>query len=368
MERLRIQPVENHTEDLENFRHISDGEELLADVCREVSLSGPGDIFWIKGMYLTAGRVMDTIYPLLDSSAKNGINVRVEADRISLYASRDIPRYLLKDPLCFLPTQRRAKSQLNATEELINNLEQDPLIDFRFSTQSSLKRRVFPFMGADHVKGILAGKAAYIMDKNIDDTSFFNMKGSALKITDRDIFTALQSTIMNTDLKKTTRGKTIPVNPETQIIFDNGMRNKSVIYENAINMAHCAGLRKGFIGLDTGHTIGGKLLNEILEAHNLGAEIEMVVSNADTMSALGYIITRLSQRNLLKRFPKPHIRLFENKRLHSKNLVTDTEVLTGSHNLIESGIKVGTREIAIRTSNPTALANLRAYHDYLMAT
>jgi phosphatidylserine/phosphatidylglycerophosphate/cardiolipin synthase-like enzyme len=349
--------IDTHRED---FRLIPSGQELLEDISQEITTIKPGDKFWIKGMVMSSGRVMTKLIQLAETAAAKGADVRMVTDVVSLYSAGDYPIFLahlpLRTPIIDIP---QIKSTKIGNQEMFKYLLNHPDISFAFSSANSLQRRIFPLKGTDHVKSVIVGKKLYFGDKNYDDSTFFNREGFTVKLTNPQITEAVVSHIFMEPHSPDKPDQFIDINNQTQLIIDSGKPGRSLIYEQAIEMVRSS---TEYIGMVLTTFPGKRLMDAVLVALEEGKSVDITTTKSKEFKAIHwYFMQRLSEKRLLHQKNIPNISFLTGHN-HAKVLYTEHEALWGSHNLVEEGIILGTREAAIRTSNFSALNNIRDYH------
>ncbi len=344
----------------ENFRLISGGPALLSDLRQEAQEISQGQRLLVKGMVMADGKAMEGIIDIAAQAAKRGATPKLVCDPISLYATGELPSFVIS-ALPGIPglakiEQLKLKKDINAA--MFSDLIEDPSIQFEFSPQVSLRRLLFPLTGADHVKGIVVGDSTlYLGNLNYDDDSFYHRAGFTFKITDPAIVKPVAEEL---ELPKDSTRPDFKeqLTSETTLIVDSGKPGKSAIYDSAVEAVDSA---EEYIKLALTHLPGDQLLDALTRALRRDLAVDIATTKAVNLTGLhSYLIQRLNEKKFkkLKISPKIH---FTNGKNRAKGLVTDQVALWGSHNLVTEGIRLGTREIALKTSNPDARANLEAF-------
>jgi hypothetical protein len=104
----------------------------------------------------------------------------------------------------------------------------------------------------------------------------------------------------------------------------------------------------------------GKLLNKLIEKSKEGIQIEVITSKKDSPQFTTYpykislLYFKWATRN------NKNIRLIHlPQQVHAKLMIIDKKIaLFGSHNLVSSGVILGTEEIAIETTDEMLIKHL----------
>jgi len=362
MEQLaRFKPDSVTSRPQENFRLITSGQALLTDLRAEAAQLTSGQRLLIKGMVMADGEAMDQIIGLTLKAAKKGAQPHLVCDPISLYATGELPSYLVS-ALPSIPgvaaiEQLKLKKDTNAA--MFADLAEDPTVKFEFSPSPSITRRFFPLSGADHAKGIIVNDSVlYLGNLNYDDDSFFNRAGFTFKITDPAIAkpVALELAQPKDSSKPDYKEQ---LTTETTLIVDTGKPGRSEIYKSAVEAVDQA---QDHVNLALTHLPNGELLESLIRALRRGLAVDIATTKAGNLTGLhSYVIQRLNEKKFRRLKIRPIVHFTSGKN-RSKGLVTDQVALWGSHNLVEEGIVLGTREIALKTTNEVARANLEAFY------
>jgi hypothetical protein len=350
----------------QEFKLMENPDDILDDMISEIQSLQPGEKITIRAMLILDSDPMRRLEPYLIEAIKRGNPVNIIYDPISINTSLGVyPSWLKNTPI---PGHDEIANNQQATLDLHKRLRENG-INMKQSKPNSLGRKIVPFAGVDHIKGVVIGKKAYVLDKNFDDTTFKNMLGFAIKISNPDIVEGFAKIIESEKLPD--KDQRIQLTPDTQLLVDTGQRGKSIIYDDTVEiMSRSIGkVRSGFQLFPV-----GKLLNAMNKAVlKNGAKLEPIVSKPETYGAGPfYFLDRLSAKmvrmsNSPARFiyvPKPgiHAKYITTEYLNELNLVEKVAIF-GSNNFHETGVYAGTAEIAFRTTNPDLIALIEQFHD-----
>ena len=355
--------IENRPENQpksEDFKLIDDPREILQEWTSEINQAGEGEKVWLRTMLCRQGKVMNALEPSLVLAANRGADVRIILDPISFYLSDgNIPSLLRFTPF---PGSAEIAEDFQDNTRLIERLRGS--ISVEFSRPESLVREAFPYKGADHIKGTRIRDKFYFGDKNLEDESFLEMHGFVVRIQNPELVESLTEIISSTQSPSKDQVTNLKSDPNTQILWDAGIPNESVILETALRILS---EESTFIGTSTQFIPDGRFLEALELALHRGVEIQPITSKSEVfMPAIPYwAINRVNAKRMLRGRSPIRVAFAPPRGVHAKYLVTSQGVEFGSNNHSHWGIKAGTAELAISSSNPSLVQQVRDYHDRL---
>ena len=389
--------AENEANKNSEYKFTHDPEELLGIWTEAIGNVKAGEKVWFRTMLCKDGHTMGTLkQPLLDA-AKKGADVRIIYDPISFYLSDDNVHSWLR--YSHIPNLDYVGNEYKRNKKLINDLS-DGGVKMDQSRPETFMRQAIPYKGADHIKGARIGDRYFFMFDNLEDGSFMRMKGGAMEIENPEMIEKLTEIIGST--KSPDKDETIKIksDPETVIIWDAGIPGKSSIYEAALEIINNA---KPDENLATSAQFfpEGRFLKGFESKQNSGVNTSIVTSRQKIFSPLTpYRYVNLINLNIMAHgnpvksainnsanmipgveiSPRTPLRVTyaEPYGTHGKYVLTypndetntngnKAEVEFGTNNHSEWGIKAGTAELAIRSTNPKIVNPMIRYHKALAA-
>lgn len=309
----------------------------VADVTKHIGLAKKR--VYLLSMILADDSSTDELVDALSAAAERGVDVRLAAD---IFTYGELGGFIL-------PTRHRAR-QSRATSRMGRRLIRSG-VNFTWLGKS----HTTIISGRTHVKMCVIDDDIYSFGgvnlylEGIDNNDYmFKIKDSKLA----DLLTDEYRRLVRADARgQTYKSHEINFNNDV-ILIDGGFVGDSIIYRRACTLSREA---KSVI-LVSQYCTTGKL-SRILKNKNAKLYFNPPV-NAEglnkTVIQLGMFLTR--NKTL---YSKP-------KYLHAKFMIfimADGRkvALTGSHNFVNAGVLLGTREIALQTENPQVIEQLEDF-------
>lgn len=302
---------------------------------------------WIQSMVLAEGHVMSRIEPLLRSARERGVDVRVQFDWVTFrYYHGDI------DLFPGLSLAKRAKfAETQAANRALFDRLRNYDITINIINRPNLLQRIIPISGRNHMKLYIIDDVAWFGGLNLYDESFDKLD-FMVKYDEPAIVNAFKDQFPRINAERLPEDRTIPLTDMETLYIDSGKRNRSLILNTAIDMVDQA--RKSVI-FASQMVPEGRLLRGMLAAVNRGVQVTVYTSPHDDsiFTAFPKNIPYGRFLHAIRNTPTLKVNHLSQK-LHMKLLIVDdTFSLFGSHNLVDTGVWLGTEEIAIRTSRRT---------------
>lgn len=305
---------------------------------------------WLRTMYVQAGDVMELVEPALHSASKNRVEVKVVADAVSLLLIRGVPTYLPYPPI---------KNNYQETKRMFERLADDPGISLDFTNPPTGTQKIFPYTGRNHVKLAAIDDSFYIGGSN---STVLSEQDFMVKITDPNLTTHLEWSFDKYNDKKIKEDKEIVINEENTLLLDSGIPGRSVIYEHALNLVK---QEEESLRLSIQFLPDGELSKGLIEAKRRGVNVEVLTSSQDEiLEPTLYLMNRLNVKKLIRNPDKFPV-IFLPAMVHAKALIGSDKTIFGSNNFYEAGVRAGTEEIALESSNPSLIQNLNNFLDMI---
>jgi len=364
------------------YRLLSDPEEILATWGEEIDQAGEGEKVWLRTMHCRESEAMRFLGPKLIEAAGRNADVRIIYDPISYFESSGLPSYARHFPI---PGRGEIANEYERNKALVAKLAHGG-VQMDHSRPETLGRQLVPYTGADHIKGVRIRDRFWFGDKNLEDKSFSEMKGFVIEIPNQEIIDKLTAIIGSTSSPATDQLIEIASDPATTIIWDAGIPGQSVILDTA--QKDVIGKESEFIGTATQFYPEGRYYRALKEARERGSTVESITSSPGYFGISPYALVNdlagkgirwdgLSLPEAFLKEARERFRaqdagstgdfrmLFAPKGIHAKYVVTPTEVEFGTNNHSEAGVRAGTAELAIHSTNPAIVQPVLEYHQSL---
>lgn len=309
---------------------------------------------WLQSMNLDPGEFVDETVAALIQKVKSGIEVRVTVDWISeqYYQSRFdyLPNPNLKWQL-----EKRAFRQRRKV--LLDQLSQAGAI-VTYTNIPNYLMSWMPQVGRNHTKIYLVDDTVWIGGVNFMPSSFHTYD-AMIESQQPKLVQALELHFHEVNEKRPLTNYSVEISPQTKILFDNGQRNHSLIYDEAIASTLSATQEILFISQIVP---SGRFLEALLTKAKQGIPVTFVTSSHADELYSSFFPRLLYQQFLSKIKPVANFKLYHvDKKVHLKLLVVDKqELFFGSHNLSQLGVQFGTEELMLQSKNAALLTSFQS--------
>lgn len=306
------------------------------------------DSVYIQSLTLEVGEVMDQLGPALIRAAGRGVKVELHIDWIS----RDYVHGKIAFAPRFKPSQRRYAAALHQKNRIMVQALKDAGVTVVFVNKPDWLAKILAVAGRNHIKMYMVDtKIVWLGGVNILDLALQHID-FMVAYTDQAMIKVLETAFFATNW----RDEVLPFSGDSTLLIDGGKRGKSVIYDRALRLIDQAEQSIVFVSQ---FVPDGVLLKALVSKAKAGCAIKIITSPATAMqfSQWPYKVTYLKCQQALKKVGVQITHL--PKKVHCKLLLVDEDqALFGSHNLIETGIKLGTAEVDIQTTESDIVAQL----------
>lgn len=336
----------------ENFS-VLNGFELIHDVVLEAKRAQNRVV--VQNMANYTGHPENLLFHALKGSALRGIPTSLTTDWFSKMVAHDgLPRYANGLPIGDGKLLRDLTQQ--SDQDLYERLAASG-VDIRFTNPPKGKyEQLNPFSGRSHIKFIVIDDIAYLGGVNMHDSSFKGVD-FMVKIKDKQLADILIDRVS----KHEPQDYCVVLNNGDTLLVDSGKKGESIILDAAVGLIDNS---EESVRNHSFFTPDGKLVESLIDAEK--REVDVQVAIPEEISGLKYVADFVNR--LAMKIKGQHLRIRKFKGdAHVKMLIIDDRLaMFGSHNLMGSGVKMGTAEIAYLTSNPIVVANLRRFSEDLI--
>jgi len=314
--------------------------------------SGAQKSVWLQSMALDPGPFIDEMMVVIQKKAREGLDVRITIDWLC--------EQYFEGKFDYLPyfnvtrfTGKRAFQKRR--RQLLEALSQSGC-QITFTNTPHRLLAPIPQLGRNHTKMYLIdGQIGWIGGLNLLPSSFHTYDGM-VQIHDQKFLTALTQHYGEVNKHRPSTNYSVQLADDYRLLFDNGTRAHSLIYDEAIASTHLA---KKEIILISQLVPSGRLLSALLKkAVTLPVTFITSSPKDDLFTAF---IPKILYKNFLRDIKKlPLFKIVHvDRKVHLKLLIIDQkESFFGSHNLSEVGVQLGTEEIMLHSSDAVFAASL----------
>jgi cardiolipin synthase A/B len=315
---------------------------------------------WAQAMEVEPGEITDTFLAIFEAAAKKGIDTRLHADHFSLMVSDGIFNYL---PLLPQRLQRKRDKGQQTKHALYRHLTYTG-VQFLYTNPPTFLDRVFPMRGRNHMKIVIVDDAAWIGGVNFHDGNF-RYKDIMVKITDRSIVHEIAYIYDQVDKEQQLRDMAITCNEESTLLIDGGRINRSLILRHAIALI---GMAESKIQVISPLIPDAGFLKALHKAYTAGKEVEVIAPEVNVVPGIFSWVDRFNEIVMNLRGLQLPIH-YKKEMIHAKILIVDgKEAIFGSHNFSSRGVRMGTEEIALQSTDKTLIQNLSVFYETLRKT
>lgn len=252
-----------------------------------------------------------------------------------LWLSKELPNRLSQ------PYEYRLKT--------LRQLSQEPAGEYAIINPPNRRFRL-PIAGRSHIKLAVIGNNIFIGGYNLQSTALIDMM---VELNSSDlsnwIYELFQKVQTDKQVWRVLHGQDVvqPVDNNTTLLIDAGLKNQSVILDTAVKLIDEA---KTWILLTSQFFPNNVTAEALIRAHKRGVKVEIIFSHPSMHGRIGSVAHRA---NMLRESMRVPSHFFDGmlaktgKMLHAKLLATDSGTMIGSHNYVKAGVQLGTAEIAI---------------------
>jgi cardiolipin synthase len=332
--------------------------EFLKDL--KTSIKNSTKRVWIQAMVVEYGQIMASIEDDLVAAVNRGVDVRIQYDWVT-------QRYLHGD-LELLPSFDKARNDEKRSVHKANS-------NF-FSRAASngikviemnrpfITPRIFPVFNRNHIKLYICDDVGWVGGLNFFDGSFENLDFE-VRYEDENIVDCLEKQFVKVNEFAPRFDYFCDFDENNSVFVDSGKVGGSIIYEQALKVL---GQAKKEIVFASQLVPEKRILDLILKKASEGVGVTIVTSQPtdNTFTKYPLKFSYLEFRKLIKN--RSDIKFIHlNRKIHAKLIIVDNSVaMFGSHNFVESGVWMGTEEIAVRTKDKSLVDQLVRYFNKIV--
>jgi len=223
-----------------------------------------------------------------------------------------------------------------------------------------LKDKILFIRGRNHIKIYLVGDKSWIGGMNLTEEEFNKYEDFTVKITDPRITEAVAKQFLQVNENKPKNDYEVKCTENTTLLVDSGKPKESIILDRVTETVNKAQKR---VLLASQFRPEGKFLEALHRAHKRGLEFVCLQSDPKVDDIFAKILN-LKNRLESGRYPIP-VTVLPGTKIHAKLLIAGDTAFFGSHNFSYTGVKAGTEEMDIMSTEPVLVNNLTEYFNKL---
>jgi phosphatidylserine/phosphatidylglycerophosphate/cardiolipin synthase-like enzyme len=231
-------------------------------------------------------------------------------------------------------------------------------------TNIPTKRGTLVTAGRSHIKAAVINDTVYIGGHNLERPLDIDVMVRLHNKKLADEVFGITGEIITAKSTQAAFGGTdreVAIGNDMTFLLDSGKPNQSLIYDSALAMVDAA---EDWIFLTCQFFPGGETARRLKAAQARGVQIDIVYNHprAHDKLMLAHHLYNIRERSRLpKEFFAQQLEGTGGLRLHAKVLATDKGAMVGSHNYVSQGVRFGTAEVALRSSDVTLSCQLRDF-------
>lgn len=294
----------------------------------------------------------------LASAAKRGANVTFIVDAFAL----TYPDGLVPGPLWYKKSIANPHGKsFDLKYKLLQNIEKN---GGKIIITNRPKRRFsVPVTGRSHIKFAVLGNDVFVGGCNLtnpDEIDAMILRPNDIKLakTIKQIISKVENAKQNNVLTALgSKDLQITLDSKTTLIIDTGKKGQSTIADSALNLIATA---KRNIYITLQYPPYGMLLSTLLNASKRKVALT-ILSNKPANFAYVNRLLNMANFAAFKRSGIHYIQPKTSRFVHAKILVVGSTSIVGSHNFVNAGVRFGTAEIALLSTDPTVATELQKH-------
>lgn len=326
---------------------LSDFKERIARAKKRV---------WLQAMVVETGEIMDQVEPLLLNALKRGVEVKIYYDWVTQEYFHGEIRLLPS----FNTHQNQIEKEFHQKNTAFFKRMQNAGAEVIEVNRPLMGKHVLPVMGRNHIKIYVVDDVAWMGGMNFFDENFEVLDFLVLFDEYRMVeILAKQFEMVNN--RRPAADFTWDVGEIGTLVVDSGKILQSLIYTNALELVSSAQTEIVFASQLVPEN---QMLDLLMDKAAEGVQITVYTSNVEDKSfnkyPFKYFYDEFRKRIQIGRGAITFVHL--NKKIHAKVVLVDgREVMFGSHNFVESGVRMGTQEISLRTRLPALVSQVQGF-------
>lgn len=301
---------------------------------------------WVQAMIIEASDVVDRFTQALKNNPHlEKLDIQIQYDWITTRSIHgDTP---------LIPIWKNQSREYAKQLHLKNYLALKELRNINATTTMlntpKLLPKIFPITGRNHTKIYIIDDKAWIGGCNFMDSSFDHVD-FMISPNFPELVHILQDHFKKVNKNRPKENTQVALQNGDYFLADNGTHGNSLIYKQAQSLIENANHEIIFMSQ---FTPTGAILDSIINRINNGVTAHIITCPADHdhFTKLPHTIPHSIFEHKIKNVQNIHVHHTQ-KPVHAKIIITDKQqLIIGSHNYVDTGVYLGTEEIALKSIN-----------------
>lgn len=325
--------------------------EFLNDFLRSVSQAQTR--VWVQAMIIESGHVLKSFISALKQNPNiHQLDIQIQYDWIT---SRSVHGQTPLIPL-FNKEEREYARQLHIRNYHAYKELRSLNATVRTLNAPKLLPLIFPITGRNHTKIYIVDDTSWMGGCNFMDTSFAHID-FMISPQFPQLTRILERHFHQVNKNKPLGNTEITLENGDRFLADNGTHGNSIIYKTALSLIEQAEQEIFFVSQ---FTPTGAILEALIDKAHAGVKTHVVTcpEDHDHFTKLPHTIPHslfLNKTRSAKNFFIHHAK----QKVHAKVIMVDSKkLIIGSHNYVDTGVYLGTEEIALQSSDQQLASQL----------
>ncbi len=221
-----------------------------------------------------------------------------------------------------------------------------------------------PVAGRSHIKAAIIGNYFLVGGCNLDDPDYIDMMLGREDASGSDKLYQLMRSVLETGSARKALGdsdQTIVLDDATSILIDAGVPDQSLILDESLKLVDAA---EKWLTITCQFFPNSITARHLLQAKNRDVAVNILyghLRHQGLIGGTGQLISQLIERCHLPADMFKDGLTRSQSRLHVKLLTCDQGIEIGSHNYVRAGVRLGTAEMTLRSSNVELAGRARIF-------
>lgn len=309
---------------------------------------------WFQAMEVEPGEHTDILLKAAADAAKRGVDARFHADWYTMLVTDGTFNYW---PFVSGSFRRQRVKRLQKKKAMAQMLR-GAGVRFLFTNPPTPLDLLLPTRGRNHMKIAVIDDTAWIGGVNFHKENF-EASDIMIRISDPQVTGEIAYVYALIDDEQHLRDMAISCTDETTLLVDGGTIDRSLILRLACALVERA---EQSVKVIAPLIPDASFLTALQAARTRGIPVTVIAPRVEAMSGVYQLVDTFNQALMQLKGTRLPI-TFREQMVHAKVLIVDEqEAIVGSHNFSSRGVRMGTEEIALQSTNKQLIARLLDYY------
>jgi cardiolipin synthase len=295
----------------------------------------------------------------LEGAAQRGADVSFGVDALDFILPNGRPGplfYHTELPAELSPPMQRRRSileQLNSHDNARAVILNQP--SHRFS---------LPVAGRSHIKAAIIGNYLMVGGCNLDDPEYIDMMVGREDASGSDKLYRMLRSVLEAGSARKALGdtdQTIVLDEATSLLLDAGVPGQSLILDESLKLIDTA---EKWLTITCQFFPNSVTARHLLQARNRDVALSILyghLRHQGFIGGTGQLVSQLIERCRLPADMFKDGLARSQPKLHAKLIACEKGLMKGSHNYVRAGVRLGTAELTLRSSNAKLAVQARSF-------